>query len=75
MRVARFKEACPTSKLELWCEDEHRPGLKFVILRKVWSPVEKRPIVKVYQRYQRTAYLYALAARRPGRSTGRTCPG
>jgi hypothetical protein len=57
MRVARFKEACPTAKLELWREDEHRPGLKSVILRKVWSPMGERPIVKVYQRYQWAAYL------------------
>jgi hypothetical protein len=24
MRVARLKEAYPTAKVELWCEDEHR---------------------------------------------------
>jgi hypothetical protein len=29
MRVARLKEAYPTAKVELWCEDEHRLlGLK-----------------------------------------------
>jgi len=28
MRVLRLKEAYPTAKVELWCEDEHRLGLK-----------------------------------------------
>jgi hypothetical protein len=28
MRVARLKESYPTAKVELWCEDEHRLGLK-----------------------------------------------
>jgi hypothetical protein len=31
MRVARLKEAYPTAKVELWCEDEHRLGLKPII--------------------------------------------
>ena len=59
MRVMRLKEAYPTAKVELWCEDEHRLGLK-PILRKVWSPVGERPIAKVHQRYEWT-YLYAFA--------------
>jgi transposase len=59
MRVARLKEAHPTARVELWCEDEHRLGLK-PILRKVWSPVGERPLAKVHQRYEWT-YLYAFA--------------
>ena len=59
MRVLRLKESYPTAKIELWCEDEHRLGLK-PIVRKVWSPVGERPIVKVHQRYEWT-YLYAFA--------------
>ncbi len=59
MRVARLKEAYPTAKVELWCEDEHRLGLK-PIVRKVWSPIGQRPLVKVHQRYEWT-YLYAFA--------------
>jgi transposase len=60
MRVARLKEAYPTAKkVELWCEDEHRLGLK-PIIRKVWSPIGERPLVKVHQRYEWT-YLYAFA--------------
>jgi DDE superfamily endonuclease len=67
MRVARLKEAHPTAKVELWCEDEHRLGLK-PILRRVWSPIGERPIVKVHRRYEWT-YLYAFA--RP--KTGEVC--
>ena len=59
MRVLRLKERYPTAKVELWCEDEHRLGLK-PIIRKVCSPVGHRPPVKVHQRYEWT-YLYAFA--------------
>ena len=61
MRIARLKEAYPTAKVELWCEDEHRLGLK-PIIRKVWSLIGERPLVKVHQRYEWT-YLYAAFAR------------
>jgi len=61
MRVAKLKEAYPIAKVELWSEDEHRLGLKPTI-RKVWSPIGQRPIVKVHQRYEWT-YLYAFARR------------
>lgn len=64
MRVMRLKEAYPTAKVELWCEDEHRLGLK-PILRKVWSPVGEKPRVKVHQRYQWT-YLYAFTRPKSG---------
>lgn len=57
--MARLKEAHPTAKVELRCEDEHRLGLK-PIIRKVRSPVGERPIVKVHQRYEWT-HLYAFA--------------
>ena len=43
----------------LWCEDEARLGLK-PIMRKIWSPIGRRPLVKVHQRYEWT-YLYAFA--------------
>lgn len=59
MRVMRLKEAYPTAKVEVWSEDEHRLGLK-PIIRKVWSPIGQRPMVKVHQRYKWT-YLYAFA--------------
>jgi hypothetical protein len=62
MRAARLKEAYPTAKVELWCEDEHRLlGFK-PIIRKAWSPIGQRPLVKVHRRYEWT-YLYAAFAR------------
>lgn len=64
MRVARLKEGYPTAKVGLWCKDEHRLGLK-PLIRKVWSPLGERPLVKVHQRYQWT-YLYAFARPKTG---------
>jgi hypothetical protein len=64
MRVLRLKEKYPTAKVELWCEDEHRLGLK-PIVRKVWSPIGQRPLVEVHQRYEWT-YLYAFARPKSG---------
>ena len=64
MRVARLKESYPTAKVELWCEDEHRLGLK-PIIRKVWSPIGERPRVLVHQRYEWT-YLYAFVHPKTG---------
>lgn len=64
MKVMRLKEAYPTAKVELWCEDEHRLGLK-PIIRKVWSLIGQRPLVKVHQRYEWT-YLYAFAHPKSG---------
>src|SRR5215208_4781758 len=64
MRVMRLKEKYPTAKIELWCEDEQRLGLK-PIIRKVWSPIGHRPIVGVHQRYK-WSYLYALAHPKSG---------
>jgi hypothetical protein len=64
MRVMRLKEKYPTAKVELWCEDEHRLGLK-PIIRKVWSPIGERPLVEVHQRYEWT-YLYAFVRPKSG---------
>jgi hypothetical protein len=61
MRVMRLKESYPTAKVELWCEDEHRLGLK-PIIRKVWSPIAERPLVEVHQRYE---WTYLLRLRTP----------
>jgi transposase len=60
----RLKERYPTAKVELWCQEEHRLGLK-PIVRRVWSPVGQRPSVKVHQRYEWT-YLYAFARPKSG---------
>jgi len=64
MRVLRLKETYPTAKVELWSEDEHRLGLK-PIIRKIWSPIGERPLVKVHRRYEWT-YLYAFARPKSG---------
>jgi transposase len=64
MRVLRLKEKYPTAKVELWCEDEHRLGLK-PIIRKVWSPIGERPLVEVHQRYE-WSYLYAFVRPKTG---------
>ena len=64
MRVMRLKEAYPTAKVEVWCEDEHRLGLK-PIVPKTWSPIGRRPLVRVHQRYEWT-YLYAFAHPKTG---------
>jgi DDE superfamily endonuclease len=64
MRVARLKETYPTAKVELWCEDEHRLGLK-PIIRKVWSPIGQRPLVEVHQRYE-WSYLYSFVRPKTG---------
>ena len=69
MRVAKLREAYPTAKVELWCEDEHRLGLK-PIIRKVWSPIGRRPQVKVHQRYEWTYLPTPSHARQPEKSTG-----
>ena len=58
MRVAKLKEAYPTAKVQMWCEDEHRLGIK-PILRRAWGPIGQRPPAKVHQRYE-WAYLYAF---------------
>jgi hypothetical protein len=69
MRVLRLKEAYPTAKVELWCEDEHRLGLK-PIVRKVWSPIGQRPLVEVHQRYEWTYLSTPSCVPRAERSTG-----
>ena len=64
MRLMRLKEKYPTANVELWCEDEHRLGLK-PIVRKAWSPVGERPVVEVHHRYEWT-YLYAFGRPKSG---------
>src|SRR5215210_2671417 len=66
MRALRLKEAYPTAKAELWCEDEHRLGLIKPIIRKAWSPIGEGPlVVEVHQRQEWT-YLYAFARPKTG---------
>jgi len=69
MRVARLKEAYPTAKVQLWCEDEHRLGLK-PIIRKVWSPIAQRPRVFRSISDMSGATSMLSRARKPEKSTG-----
>jgi hypothetical protein len=65
MRVLRLKEAYPTAKVELWCEDEHRCRSQADHPQGVWSPIGERPRVLVHQRYEWT-YLYAFVRPKTG---------
>ena len=57
----------------LWCEDEARLGLK-PIVRKVWSPIGQRALVKVHQRYEWTYPFTPSRTPRAESSTGSSCP-
>lgn len=59
-----MRKAHPNAKIEVWSFDEHRLGLQ-PLLRKVWSPRGKRPVVKVEQRYQ-WLYLYGFVSPQSG---------
>jgi transposase len=52
--------------VELWAEDEMRVGLK-PVLRRVWAPCGKRPVVRVKRRYK---WVYVYGFVRP--TTGET---
>jgi hypothetical protein len=45
VRLEKLKEAHPEAQkeVELWAEDEARPGLK-PVMRRVWAPVGNRPV-------------------------------
>lgn len=45
-------------EVELWAEDEMRVGLK-PVLRRVWAPCGKRPMVRVKRRYK-WVYVYGF---------------
>lgn len=45
-QVAELKSHYPEAEIELWCEDEHRLGLK-PILRRVYVPEGEAPIANV----------------------------
>jgi DDE superfamily endonuclease len=45
------REEHPGADVEIWATDEHRIGLK-PILRRVWAPRGKRPVVTIHPRYQ-----------------------
>ena len=70
LKVEELKRAHPPgAEVQLWAQDEARLGLKPVI-RRVWAPVGKRPIVRFKRGYKWT-YLYGFSCGpRAERSTG-----
>jgi hypothetical protein len=58
--------AFPDAHIELWAVDEHRIGLK-PLLRRVWAPIGRRPIVRVEHRF---AWRYLVGFVHP--ASGRT---
>lgn len=63
----KFKELAkkyPEAEIDLWFFDEHRVGLK-PILRKVWSPIGKRPTAIVNHRYE-WLYVYGFVKPKTG---------
>jgi hypothetical protein len=56
--VIKLTQAYPQSRVELWCMDEHRVGLKPVI-RRVWARKGQRPLIRVQQRYE-WLYVYGF---------------
>jgi hypothetical protein len=48
--VAAVQAAHPQAAVEVWATDEHRIGLK-PIVRRVWAPRGKRPVVELHPRY------------------------
>ena len=53
-------------QVELWTMDEHRIGLQ-PILRKIWAPKGRRPIIAVKAAYE-WLYLYAFVQPQTGQS-------
>ena len=66
LKVKTLETQHPEAQVDLWFFDEHRVGLK-PIIRKVWSPVGKRPRAIVSHRYQ---WLYVYGFVKP--ATGET---
>ena len=66
LKVKKLEEQYPEAQVDLWFFDEHRVGLK-PIIRKVWSPMGKRPTAIVSHRYE---WLYVYGFVKP--ATGET---
>ena len=60
-------------KVEVWACDEHRIGLK-PVLRKVWAPAGKRPLICVQPRYE-WSYLHGFVHPQSGRTFWFLTPG
>ena len=66
MRVMRLKESYPTAKVEHVVRGRGPFGFEADRAQGIWSPIGRRPLVKVHQRYEWT-YLYAFAHPKSGK--------
>lgn len=71
-RLWRLRRANPGKVVELWAQDEARPGLK-PIARRVWSPKGRRPRSCGRTRYE-WLYLYGFVRPRTGQTFGVLLP-
>jgi hypothetical protein len=62
--VETLQARYPDAEIQLWCEDEHRLGLK-PVLRRVYVPEGERPIADVNWRFQ-WLWLYAFVHPKTG---------
>jgi transposase len=65
--VEKLQQAYPEARIELWCQDEHRIGLK-PILRRVWARKGSRVRAVVRPRYQ-WMYLYGFVQPESGKTS------
>jgi hypothetical protein len=65
--VEKLQEQYPQAKIELWCQDEHRIGLK-PIPRRLWARKGTRVRAVVRPRYQ-WMYLYGFVEPQSGKTT------
>ena len=64
LKVKELEKKYPQARVEVWCFDEHRVGLK-PILRKIWAKKGSRPIAKVQHRYE-WLYVYGFVKPKTG---------
>ena len=64
--VEELQTKNPNAKIEVWFFDEHRVGLK-PILKKVWSPIGKRPQAIVQHQYE-WLYVYGFVEPKSGKT-------
>ncbi len=64
--VEQLEKKYPLAKIEVWFFDEHRIGLK-PILKKVWSPIGKRPQAVVQHQYE-WLYVYGFVEPKSGKT-------
>lgn len=62
--VEQLQASYPDAEIQLWCEDEHRLGLK-PVLRRVYVPEGERPIADVNWRFK-WLWLYAFVHPKTG---------